>query len=107
MKSALAAFAIIALLPGAAPAEVAPGDFYPMLAMRMHQEGETGFQAEYGQNGLVINCAVTKPSGFTSLDEATCPLAKRLAHFKHHAPGTQDDVMVWRIHDVTSGSRKN
>ena len=107
MKFAPAAFAFIAFLSSAASAEVVQGNFYPPLAMRMHEEGDTGFQAEYGPDGLAINCTVTRSSGFATLDEATCPLVKRQSHFVHHAPGIRSDVMIWRIHDINSRSSSN
>ena len=107
MKFVPIAFAFVVLVSGTVSAEVVRGDFYPLLAMRMHQEGDTGFQAEYGSDGLVINCAVTKSSGFSALDNATCPLVKRQAHVIHHEPGMRNDIMIWRIHDIASRSKSN
>jgi len=100
MKSVLA-FAFTALLSSTAFAEVVQGNAYPPLAVRMHEEGDTGFQAEYGPDGLAISCSVTKSSGFATLDDATCPLVRLQSHFVHHAHGIRSDVMIWRIHDIS------
>jgi outer membrane biosynthesis protein TonB len=107
MKSAWAILVFVTLFSNAASAEVVQGDFYPPLAMRMHQEGDTGFQAEYGSDGLAITCTVTKSSGFPALDDATCPLVKRQSHFVNHAPGIRKDVMIWRIRDIGSRAKTN
>lgn len=76
-------------VPNEAEAEVEAGTFdqfvtmddYPASALRAGQEGDVGVTLTLGQDGRVTNCAVTEPSPFPVLNDATCRNLQRRARF--------------------------
>lgn len=58
---------------------------YPIAALRHDKEGTVAITLAINERGKVTHCKVAKSSGVSSLDEATCRLAKAGARF---APAT-------------------
>ena len=54
---------------------------YPASAVAAREEGMVGFRLDVGANGRVEDCAVTRSSGSTALDSATCRLLRSRARF--------------------------
>jgi TonB family protein len=54
---------------------------YPQDAIRLRQEGTTGFKLTIGPNGRVTDCVIEKSSGSASLDSTTCRLMRSRARF--------------------------
>ncbi len=54
---------------------------YPPAAMREGAEGRVSVALGVDANGMVTDCHVLSSSGYTSLDVATCSLAKHRARF--------------------------
>ena len=44
-------------------------------------EGTAGFRLDIGSDGRVANCTITRSTGHSALDDATCALVKRRARF--------------------------
>lgn len=59
---------------------VMKGD-YPLQALRMNEQGATGFAVQVNRQGLVSECRITSSSGSSRLDEATCGLVTQRARF--------------------------
>ena len=49
--------------------------------MRGEEQGTTSVRMTVGTDGRVADCDVTRSSGSTSLDNATCSILKRRARF--------------------------
>lgn len=82
-----------------------PND-YPSRALREEREGTTSFRVSVGTNGRVDTCTVTRSSGHSDLDEATCKNIKRRARFRpatngdgDEVPGTWSNSVRWQIPD--------
>jgi TonB family protein len=56
-------------------------DDYPIVALRAHHEGTTGFRLTVGADGKVADCRVTVPSGSSFLDVQTCRLLRIRARY--------------------------
>jgi TonB family protein len=56
-------------------------DDYPGTALREGREGTVGFRLAVGNDGKVFGCTITKSSGHTDLDEATCTGMTKRAKF--------------------------
>ncbi len=67
--------------PKGQPGNWATTDDYPSSAIRAEEQGTTGFRVEVGPDGRVTSCSVTRSSGSSTLDEATCRLVTRRARF--------------------------
>lgn len=67
--------------PKGNPANWATTDDYPPSSLRAEEQGTTGFRVEIGTDGRVTSCSVTKSSGHSGLDDATCKLVTRRAKF--------------------------
>lgn len=67
--------------PKGNPASWATTDDYPSSAIRAEESGTTGFRVEVGPDGRVSSCSVTRSSGSSTLDDATCRLVTRRARF--------------------------
>lgn len=63
---------------------VTPND-YPSRALREERTGTTGFRLDYDASGKPTNCTITRSSGSSDLDDATCANLMRRGRFK---PGT-------------------
>lgn len=66
-------------------------DDYPPEALRANQQGTVRFSVTVGTNGRVIDCVITRSSGFRELDDGTCRLARRKLRF---TPGRQNGRTV-------------
>lgn len=62
------------------------GDFiarhYPPAARKAGEQGSVGFRVTVEPDGSLSTCDVTRASGFSSLDNATCDLIVRHARFQ-------------------------
>lgn len=70
-----------------------PGDWantndYPSGALRREEEGVTSIRVTVGTDGRVQSCEVTRSSGSSDLDNATCSLISRRGRF---SPATDGD----------------
>ena len=54
---------------------------YPDSAIRAEEQGTTGFRLEIGTDGRVSNCSITRSSGSSALDNATCRIMRSRARF--------------------------
>jgi len=54
---------------------------YPAAALAAREQGDVGFNLDVGANGQVTACTVTRSSGSTALDDATCRLISSRARF--------------------------
>jgi protein TonB len=54
---------------------------YPAEAVAAREQGLVGFALDVGPDGRVSGCTITRSSGSTSLDEATCSLISARARF--------------------------
>lgn len=79
---AAARAAAIMPMPANFPGYWATNDDYPSAAMRARQEGQVGFLMTIGTDGAVAECRVVSSSGFSNLDDGTCPLVRRRAKFE-------------------------
>lgn len=73
-----------ALTPARAKANLASLFFdedYPAAALAAREQGDVGFALDVGPNGRVTACTVTRSSGSTSLDDATCRVIRSRARF--------------------------
>ena len=68
--------------------------------------GTVGFRLSVGASGKVENCAVTRSSGISALDEATCQLVQRRARFSpakngdgRAIAGRYDSAVRWQLPD--------
>jgi len=59
---------------------VTQGDYKSSWIARNY-EGTVGYRLSVGAGGRVDGCAITKSSGVSALDEATCQLITRRARF--------------------------
>lgn len=57
-------------------------EHYPRAALTAGEQGKVGFKVTIEPNGSLATCDITQPSGFSSLDEATCDLIVRHARFQ-------------------------
>ena len=76
------------------------GQDYPPLALRMRHEGVVHYQAEFGEDGHLINCNITTSSGFAELDTQTCVLLRRRSEAHPQVAGKRDGSMIWRLPSV-------
>lgn len=74
---------------------------YPSRDLREGNQGTARFSLTIGTDGRVQACTITQSTGFRGLDEVTCNLATRRAHFK---PATDSTGM--RVTGTYSGSVK-
>lgn len=77
---------------------------YPAEALRDEAEGSVAFQVEVGANGAPGRCLVTRSSGHSSLDEATCGVVMRRGRFRpavdargRPVASTFRSTVSWRI----------
>lgn len=56
-------------------------DDYPAAALSRNEEGTTGFTLTVSPDGRVSGCTVTRSSGSSTLDAATCQLMRSRAKF--------------------------
>ena len=78
---------------------------YPSRALREEREGVTRVSLNVGTNGRVTNCSITRSSGHSDLDEATCNVLRRRGRFEpatnaqgQEVAGTYNNFeFQWRI----------
>jgi periplasmic protein TonB len=68
--------------PRGDPGSWATPEDYPPASLRNEEQGTTGFRLEIGTDGKATSCSITKSSGFSALDDATCKFVSRRARFK-------------------------
>src|SRR5688572_13569178 len=54
---------------------------YPAAAVAAREQGDVGFSLDVGPNGRVTACTITRSSGSTALDDATCRVMRSRARF--------------------------
>jgi protein TonB len=54
---------------------------YPADALAAREQGIVGFALDVGPNGRVSGCTITRSSGSSELDSATCRLIRSRARF--------------------------
>ncbi len=62
-------------------AQYVGADDYPPEALRRGQQGTVRFSVTVGTGGRVVDCTITRSSGYAELDEGTCRLARRKLRF--------------------------
>lgn len=78
--------------PRGNPGNWATTNDYPSRALREEREGTTAFRVNVGPDGRVTSCSVTRSSGHSDLDEATCRNIQRRARFNPATNGSGDEV---------------
>lgn len=102
--------AALATLSGVASAASAPkarwttNDEYPAQALAAGHEGTSYFKVTVTVDGRAKDCIITKSSGHSELDQATCSIVLKRARFKpkigdagEPVEGTFESKMTWRI----------
>ncbi len=66
--------------------------------------GTVGFRVSVGASGKVENCSVTRSSGYSAIDQATCQLVSKRARFNpaknsqgRAVAGTYSATVLWQI----------
>lgn len=54
---------------------------YPPSALRRGQQGRVAFTLDIGPNGRAHGCTITRSSGSSALDSATCAILRRRGRF--------------------------
>lgn len=97
-------FTPVAAAPANDPSSWVTTREYPAGPLRNGDEGTTGFRVVVGSNGRVLECEVTRSSGFAALDRAVCPLVTRRARFAAATDesgakvvGTYSSSVKWQI----------
>jgi TonB family protein len=89
--NALMTLILLALLIAAEPvppadiARLFTGDDYPIEALMRNEAGTVGIEANVDPEGRVTGCRVTKSSGSTRLDAATCSVIAKRGRFTERA----------------------
>ncbi|WP_443025344.1 energy transducer TonB [Sphingomonas sp. RB3P16] len=96
MRTRLCILTASLLISGVAEAEVQHDD-YPALALRMRHEGKVRYHAEYGPDGRLTDCTITKSSGYPELDARTCVLVKRSSEPHPQMSGSKDGTVKWKL----------
>ena len=79
-------------------------DDYPIDALRSGHQGTVRFTLTIAKDGTVKKCRVTKSSGFSELDRATCNIMRQRARFKpaldsngNPVEDTYSSVLSWAL----------
>ncbi len=79
-------------------------DDYPRTALRDGHEGTVGFRLAVGSDGKVFGCTITKSSGHSDLDEATCAGMTKRAKFEaakdssgNKVAGSYQSRVSWKL----------
>lgn len=72
---------------------------YPTAALRRGEQGAAGFEVTIGPDGRVRDCRITRSSGSSSLDAATCAKVSARAQFTP-ARDENGDLVVGRYANV-------
>lgn len=91
-------------VPSSPPASWFSTADYPSISARRGEEGTVGYRLEIGANGKVENCTVTRSSGHSALDRATCRLLPRRGAFSParddtgaKVKGTFSAEILWQL----------
>ena len=84
---------------------------YPPDALKRKEEGTVGVAVRTDRNGTMLDCEVTKSSGFASLDRASCAMLLAYGRTKpflsadgRRVQHAQDGTVVWRLPDGRGSS---
>jgi TonB family protein len=76
--------------------------FYPRSSLRRGEEGEVHFRISVNRDGRLDGCQITKSSGYTALDKATCDMLLKgatatplIAADGWRTPGVRDGIVPW------------
>lgn len=73
-------------------------DLYPAKSRKLREEGTVHYQVEVNSRGELESCAVTRSSGFSRLDAATCLLLVQRARFERKGERyTYNGTVVWKL----------
>ena len=79
-------------------------DDYPASALKRGEQGRVAFSLAIGADGRVAACRITRSSGSSALDNATCRIMRSRARFTparnaigDPAPGAHEGELRWRI----------
>ena len=96
----------VAARPSNSPARWITVDDYPSRSLRDGNQGVVRFLLDVASSGRVKACSITKSSGFSELDEATCSNISRRARFEpvvgpdgKPASGRYSNAIRWVIPD--------
>lgn len=99
-----ATFRAVGPSPASAPASWFSTADYPATSIRREEEGTVGYRLQIAANGAVENCTITRSSGHSALDRATCRLLPRRGKFAPARDATGAKVkgsfsaeIVWRL----------
>lgn len=75
---------------------------YPRISIRREEQGVAGFRVQVDARGNATGCSITRSSGSTALDEATCRNVMKRARFEPatdkfgaRVPGTYSNSVNW------------
>lgn len=77
--------------------------YYPQQSLALGEEGTVHFSVNVDQQGRLLSCAVTKSSGFSRLDQATCDMLAATATFAPlqneggRIAGVRTGTMQWKL----------
>lgn len=90
--------------PASPPASWFSTADYPAASIRREEEGTVGYRLRISANGKIENCTVTRSSGHSALDRATCRLLPRRGEFAPargatgaRVKGSYSAEIVWRL----------
>ena len=63
------------------PQQLILADDYPASALAERRQGTVAFTLDVGPDGRVHGCTITRSSGSSALDSATCAIMRRRARF--------------------------
>jgi len=77
---------------------------YPPTALKNGEEGRVGFSVDIDEQGRIEKCAITRSSGYATLDRETCDFIVQFAGFGpvRDASGkaqrvTQNGIIDWKL----------
>lgn len=65
---------------------------YPVASWQADEEGIVGYQVEVDAEGQPLSCKIIENSGYSALDDATCPLVMERAEFRPAQNIEREDV---------------
>ena len=68
---------------------------YPMSALANREAGRVEFRLDVGDNGRVTGCTITRSSGSSALDSATCMILRRRARYTPARDSSGMPVGYW------------
>jgi protein TonB len=86
--------------PRGNPGNWATPNDYPRRALREEREGVAGFRVTVNTNGRVTDCQITRSSGHSDLDQATCSNISRRARFRPATDGNGNETTGYYSNSV-------